>query len=75
MTGGVLLFLGKFSFFEVSEGGQLGVNPSSHVFPSSITVFLPCGFFDELHRIAHNRTAPIDAPQVAAPQKSASKPV
>lgn len=62
IEGGVLFILAKFSFFEVSKGGQLGVNPSSHVFSYSITVFLPCGFFAELHRIAHNRTAPIDAP-------------
>jgi hypothetical protein len=73
MGGGVFYFYRNFHFFLVIEGGQLGVNPSSHVFLYSITVFLPCGFFVESHRTAYNRTKHVGAPQVATTPKSGSK--
>ena len=73
LTGGVLLFLQKFSFFGVSEGGQPGENPSSHVFFYSITVFLASGFYVESHKTAYNRTMHRHAPRVASTPESAPK--
>lgn len=73
LRGGVLLFLQKFSFFGVSEGGQPGENPSSHVFFYSITVFLASGFYVESHKTAYNRTMRRHAPRVASTPESAPK--